>query len=143
MREEDERKSILILTGYIEQHKDTCRDENCPLKQKDKKKKKKKAWEKEDRNDGKKTIFLNPKFSFGKLAVFEDSVNKLLLVIDQIYSNGTTKFKTSTKIRLAYAFFLMERRNDKKKALKQLQYAETLKPSFDEQVISQFHVKTR
>lgn len=66
-------------------------------------------------------------------AAFEESVNKLLLVIDQIYSNGTKKFKISTKIRLAYAFFLMERRNDKKKALKQLKYAETLKPSFDQQ----------
>ena len=62
-------------------------------------------------------------------------MQNLLLVIDRAYSNGIKKFKTSTHLRLDYAFFLLERFDNKKKALEHLNYAETLKPTFDEQFL--------
>ena len=52
-----------------------------------------------------------------------------------MYSQGIKKFKKSVKLRIAFAFFLLERLNDKKKALEELSVAINLKPSFDEEFL--------
>jgi PAS domain S-box-containing protein len=52
-----------------------------------------------------------------------------------MYINGIKKFKNSCKLRISYAFFLLERISNKKKALDELVVAENLKPEFDEQFL--------
>lgn len=50
-----------------------------------------------------------------------------------MYINGLKKFPTCTKLRLSYAFFLMERmKNKRDKAYEQLEFSEKTKPTFDE-----------
>lgn len=66
---------------------------------------------------------------------FEDSLFKLVQVINKMYINGLKKFKRSAKLRIVYAFFLLERLNNKKKALEELSIAEELNPLFDEQFL--------
>jgi hypothetical protein len=56
-----------------------------------------------------------------------------LKVIDRIYLNGLKKFPKSAKLRLSYAFFLLEHMKNKLKALDQLNYASyNTKPALDE-----------
>ncbi len=57
------------------------------------------------------------------------------MVIYRLYFYGTKKFKFYVKLRISYAFFLLERLKDKKKALEQLSIAYNQNPSFDEEFL--------
>ena len=52
-----------------------------------------------------------------------------------MYQNGISKFSLSTTLRKNYSFFLMERMNNKKKALIELKNCEKYNPSFEEEFI--------
>ena len=56
----------------------------------------------------------------------------MLVVIDRMYSEYLKKFPKSAKLRFSYAFFLLERGKNKKKALEELNIAEKLNPGFEE-----------
>ena len=47
-----------------------------------------------------------------------------------MFINGLKKFPNSTKLRLSYAFFLLERLKNKNKSYEQLVLAEKGKPAF-------------
>jgi hypothetical protein len=52
-----------------------------------------------------------------------------------MYISGLKKFPDSTRLRLSYAFFLLERFKNKNKAYEQLVLAERGKPAFYQQFI--------
>lgn len=54
-------------------------------------------------------------------------------IIDRIYIGGIAKFKKNVKLRISYAFFLLEKLNHRKQSLEQLMIAEQLNPSFGDQ----------
>lgn len=127
-KQKHDKNSHLLLTGYIEKHKDFCMEEDCPLKMTKKK-----------RNLGMLNVQAEPDQQIAIKETFEhafhDSIQKLIQVLDRMYLNGIKKFKNSCKLRISYAFFLLERMNNKKKALEELIVAENLKPDFDEQFL--------
>ena len=95
-----------MLAGYIEKHKDFCMEEDCPLKMVKKKRQGNYHTTEQELHHVKEQAEL----------AFEDSINKLIQVLDRIYLNGIKKFKNSCKLRISYAFFLLERMLNKKKA---------------------------
>ena len=104
----------MLLIGYAEKHKEICQEEDCPLKVKRRKKASKQ----------------------GGLDQAEEFNQNLIKVIDRIYLNGLKKFPKSAKLRLSYAFFLLEFVKNKLKALEQLNYAfNYTKPAFDQQFL--------
>jgi len=54
---------------------------------------------------------------------------------ESLYRIGIQKFPTSTSLIIAYAFFLMERRQRIHEAIRELTSAEAFRPPFDEQFI--------
>ena len=66
---------------------------------------------------------------------FEESIEKLNHVINRMYIAGIKKFKRSAKLRIVYAFFLLERMDKKKQALEELSVAYKLNPHFDEEFL--------
>ncbi|EGR29894.1 PAS domain S-box family protein [Ichthyophthirius multifiliis] len=112
---EDQKKdknAYMLLIGYVEKHKETCQEEDCPLKQKRSKKRNQQETE------------------------MEETCRNLIKEIDRIFQNGLKKFPNCTKLRISYAFFLMERfKNKREKSFQQFKIAEKTKPSFDEQFI--------
>lgn len=104
------KRSYLLLVGYIQKHKEICPQPDCPLK-------------------------VNPKSKKMEKAEFKETIKQLIQVINILYEQGIKKFKSSVKLRVAYAFFLLERMNDKKRALEELSCAQNLKPSFDEEFL--------
>ena len=54
---------------------------------------------------------------------------------ENIYIKEISRYPNSTSLRLAYAMFLYERKNDKALALQQLTFAEKYNPLFDEEFI--------
>ncbi|KAL4460692.1 hypothetical protein ABPG72_017168 [Tetrahymena utriculariae] len=107
----NDRKSYMLLIGYVEKHKETCPEEDCPLKKK--------------------------KMRRGKQLdiEIEEVIKNLIRELGRLYQNGLRKFPTCTKLRLSYAFFLLERLKKKEEALAQFKISQTTKPTFDEQFI--------
>ena len=52
-----------------------------------------------------------------------------------MYTQALKKFPNDTSLRIAYAFFLLEKMQSKQQALQELSQAEQNKPPFDEQFI--------
>lgn len=65
----------------------------------------------------------------------EETCQNLIKELNRVYLNGIKKFPTSTKLRISYAFFLMERMKRKDLAYAQFELAEKTKPTFDEEFI--------
>ena len=69
----------------------------------------------------------------------DDTLNeKYALVIQllyRMYSNAIKKYPSNTSLRIAYAFFLLEKMQSKQQALQELAQVEQYKPPFDEQFI--------
>ncbi|EGR30164.1 PAS domain S-box family protein [Ichthyophthirius multifiliis] len=80
-----DKNAYMLLIGYVEKHKEICQEEDCPLKSK----KQKKIKQTEDE--------------------MEETIKNLIKELDRIYINGLKKFPTCTKLRISYAFFLLER----------------------------------
>jgi hypothetical protein len=106
-RQKTDNNAYLMLVGYIQKHKEICPEHDCPLKVT--------KPSQSDASDEKETII------------------RLIRVIERLYISGTKKFKKSVKLRISYAFFLLERLNMRKKALEELMIAETLDPNFEDQ----------
>ncbi|EAR82220.2 PAS domain S-box protein (macronuclear) [Tetrahymena thermophila SB210] len=106
-----DKNSYMLLIGYVEKHKETCTEEDCPLKRK--------------------------KMRRGKQLdiEIEEVIKNLIRELGRLYQNGLRKFPTCTKLRLSYAFFLLERLKKKEDALAQFKISLTTKPTFDEQFI--------
>jgi hypothetical protein len=106
-RQSKDKESYLMLSGYIQKHTEICPESDCPLKTSN-------HNETNTNSDHETTI-------------------RLIRVIERIYVAGTKKFKKSVKLRISYAFFLLERLNLRKKALEELMVADNLNPSFEDQ----------
>lgn len=106
-----DKDSYLVLVGYIQKHKLVCPNPLCPLK------------------------INNLKLVKSEEEESKSWMKKLLLTIEIIYEQGIRKFRNSARLRITFAFFLIERLNNKKKALEQLIVAETLNPNFEEEFL--------
>jgi len=111
------RNSAILLDGYIEIHKQSCNQDDCPLKQK---------------------VVKNNRFTKNLMSQDETLNEKYALLIQllyKMYSQGIKKFPNNTSLRIAYAFFLLEKMQSKQQALQELTSAEQNKPPFDEQFV--------
>lgn len=108
-RHEKDKESHLLLVGYIQKHQEICMESDCPLK-----------------TGNRKNV---------SLIDMEETIARLIKVIERLYISGIKKFKRSIRLRISYAFFLMEKLNLKKKALEQLSQAENFNPSFEEEFL--------
>jgi len=105
-----DKNANILLTGYVEKHKDTCDEEDCPLKVKRKKR-------------------------ASVSSEMDEMTLGLILVCDRMYQTGIKKFKNSAKLRINYAMFLLERMKKTKKAEMELTKAKELNPGFEDQFI--------
>ena len=87
--QENDRAAYILLLGYSEKHKETCQEEDCPLK----------------------VAGMDENADMAQLC------KSLILVIDRLYHLGLKKFPESTTLRISYAIFLLERLENKKKCL--------------------------
>lgn len=106
------KNSYVLLVGYIEKHKETCGNDDCPLKVASKKK--------------------NRKTQFAEI---EEQIKGLILELDKMFVNGLKKFPSSVELRIFYALFLYERRNNQTKALEEFQLSSQYKPALYQQFI--------
>ncbi len=103
---EQDRNNLIILKGYVYIFEETCSTKDCELKR----------YKKD--------------LEMGKV-----SVSNLLLHALFLYELGISKYPNCTSLRVAYAFFLLERFHNKRRAQMELVSAEKYQPSFDEQFI--------
>jgi len=68
-----------------------------------------------------------------------ETINEKYAVLAQLlykmYTDGVKKFPTNTSLRIAYAFFLIDRMQSKQQALQELLQAEQTEPNLEEQFI--------
>ena len=107
---QSDKNASILLTGYIEKHKDSCEEDDCPLK-----------------------ITKRRRLSTGGANQLDETILGLILVVDRMYQDGIKKFKTSVKLRLAFCVFLIERMKKTKKAEQELAKARELNPGFVDQ----------
>ena len=162
----NDRKSNILLKGYIYVHEESCTNSECPLKrylQEIEKNEKILVMDKNQTglnsgiaytNDpntkhnisGVNNSFIgNGSTTFGLMGgettMGVDSKNihdedlYLYQYVMTMYQNGISKFSLCTSLRINFSFFLMERMNNKKKALIELKNCEKYNPSFEEQFI--------
>ena len=105
-----DKNSYLLLIGYVQNHKEICLEVDCPLKS-------------------------NSKFKRNINSDFNAVILNLIQVVNKLYTKGIKHFKKAVTLRIAFAFFLLEKMNDKKSALEELTIAENLKPSFEEEFL--------
>lgn len=108
----------ILLDGYIEVHKQTCNQEDCPLRQKTVK---------------------NIRLAKNVMGTEDNNVSEryalLIQLLYKMYLQGIKKFPNTTSLRISYSFFLLERMQSKQQALQELTQAEQNRPPFDEQFI--------
>ncbi len=105
-KKDKERISNIRLKGYIYLHNEQCHIPDCPLEK----------YVKE-------------------LEKGKDIIAYLYQYAQYIFQQGISKFPYCTSLRMSYAFFLVERFNNKVKSLMELKIAEKYNPSFEEQFI--------
>jgi len=105
-KKDTERVSKIRLRGYIFLHNEQCSLADCPLEK----------YVKE-------------------LQSGKDIIAYLYQHAQNIFQIGISKFPYCTSLRMSYAFFLVERLNNRVKSLIELKTAEKYNPSFDEQFI--------
>ena len=154
-----DRKSNILLRGYIHVHEEHCTNKNCPLKKYlkeiDRKPESKNAnTDIQNTNAGNET-------NVHQTTNVMNTVNQATTIINannttntqnnnnehnetdlylyeyamEMYQNGISKFPSCTTLRINYSFFLMERMNNTKKALIELKNCEKYNPSFEEEFI--------
>ena len=158
-----DRKSNILLKGYIYLHEDYCTLAECPLK---------KYLKETERSEKGANMNMNMNVNCTQTGYCMESVNNLhtsgpvLTAIGagttllnsgnlssslgtvhneadvfltqyamSMYQNGISKFPSCTSLRMNYAFFLMERMNNSKKSLIELKNCEKYAPSFEEEFI--------
>jgi len=102
-----DKNASILLTGYIEKHKDTCEEEDCPLR-----------------------VTRKRRASTGGADQLDQMILGLILVVDRMYEAGMKKFKNSAKLRIAYCVFLIERKKNTKKAEQELARAKEMNLGF-------------
>lgn len=105
-KKDTERISKIRLRGYIFLHNEQCSLADCPLEK----------YVKE-------------------LELGKDIIAYLYQHAQYIFQLGISKFPYCTSLRMSYAFFLVERLNNRVKSLMELKTAEKYNPSFEEQFI--------
>ena len=105
-KKDTERKSKIRLRGFIYIHNEQCTLIDCPLKK----------YVKE-------------------LESGKDIIAYLYQHAQSMFQLGISKFPYCTSLRMSYAFFLVERMNNRVKSLMELKTAEKYSPSFEEQFI--------
>ncbi len=118
----EDRKSAIILKGYVYQHEDECPNKECQLK-------------------NYKILMTNTlkvkkeKKKFQSLSSAADNSQLLLEHAKTMYRTGLKKFPDSTALKIQYAFFLIERMNRKSEAFHEFNQASNFNPPFDEQFV--------
>ena len=113
------RNASIILNGFINEHEASCENLECPLKiylqnTQSKEKEKEKVRNKSINSD----------------------INSILISFaGKLYQEGLSKFKDCTALRISYAFYLLEKMNNKNMAVAEFVTAEKYSPPFDEQFI--------
>ena len=111
------RNSSIILNGFINEHESTCENPDCPLK----------AYLITSQNKEKEK---------NKNKIISNDANQLLISFaGKMYVEGLSKFQKSTSLRIAYAFFLLEKMSNKNMAIAEFVIAEKHSPPVDEQFI--------
>lgn len=105
-KKDKERVSKIRLLGYIYLHNQQCSLIDCPLEK----------YVKE-------------------LEAGKDIIAYLYQHAQYIFQLGISKFPYCTALRMSYAFFMVERLNNKVKSLMELKTAEKHGPTFEEQFI--------
>ncbi len=150
------RQSNILLKGYIYVHEETCTLLDCPLK---KYLKECEKYEKQNVNVngtatnvgidsvnnihqsnaltqiGGGTTLLNTGTSTNIGNMHNEADLYLFQYAMIMYQNGISKFPSCTTLRMNYSFFLMERMNNRKKALIELKNCDKYNPSFEEEFI--------
>ncbi|CAD8148074.1 unnamed protein product [Paramecium pentaurelia] len=112
---DSDRNSYMLLIGYIEKHKETCKQNDCYFKQR------RKTQNSEQLDDLKRG---------------------LIIELDKMFRLGLRKFWSSASLRIFYALFLMERRNNKNDAYLQFNLVSLKsKPKFFQQFITYRYMK--
>ncbi len=62
----------------------------------------------------------------------EDNMTQLIKQLERMYILGIKKYPISTKLRLSFAFFYLERTKNKKKAYEEFSNAEKTDPAFEQ-----------
>ncbi len=117
--QETSHNSAVLLDGYLEVHKQDCPEPECPLKRKNK-------------------VLHNNKIIRNLLSNDPNIKEKeaiIVYLVYQIYTQGMKKFSGNTTLRIAYAFFLLDKMHSKQQALQELIDVEQKNPSLDEQFI--------
>ena len=154
-----DRQSNILLKGYIYVHEETCTLSDCPLK---KYLKESEKYEKqsvsvnvngtatnvgmESVNNihqsgaaltqiGGGTTLLNTGTSTNIGSINNEADLYLYQYAMIMYQNGISKFPSCSTLRMNYSFFLMERMNNRKKALIELKNCDKYNPSFEEEFI--------
>ena len=150
------RQSNILLKGYIYVHEETCTLLDCPLK---KYLKECEKYEKQNVNVngtatnvgidsvnnihqsnaltqiGGGTTLLNTGTSTNIGSINNEADLYLYQYAMIMYQNGISKFPSCSTLRMNYSFFLMERMNNRKKALIELKNCDKYNPSFEEEFI--------
>lgn len=107
--QDEDKNTYMLMTGYIEKHKEICVEDDCPFKSKKKRHR--------------------------LISEKEDLTEKLLKQLERMYKLGIKKYPTCTRLRLSFAFFQLERLKNKNKAYEELTYAQKTDPTFEEEFI--------
>jgi len=118
-RKEMNRDVSVQLKGFIYNHEEKCTITNCPLK----------AYIQNVASSIKDT----KKKKQSKTA--QENFILLMRFANLLFTQGISKFPACTSLRIAYAFFLKERMNNRALAISELLAAEKIHPPFDEQFI--------
>jgi len=117
--QETSHNSAVLLDGYLEVHKQDCAEAECPLKRRNK-------------------VLHNNKIIRNLLSSDPNIKEKeaiIVYLVYQIYIQGLKKFSDNTTLRIAYAFFLLDKMHSKQQALQELSDVEQRNPPLDEQFI--------
>jgi hypothetical protein len=105
-KKDTDRDCKTLLKGYIQLYEETCTSDECALKK-----------------------------YLSCLKSGMDTIVFLYQHAELMYQNGISKFPNCTSLRIAYAFFLLERMNKKQQANLELNNAGKYSPLFEEQFI--------
>ena len=154
-----DRRSNILLKGYIALHEEYCTIMDCPLKKYLKEIEKTESFDNSNNKGGVNYTNYNTtqtdvggstmQFLGATTTIVNSTVNTssafgmvnneadlyLYQYAQEMYQNGISKFPYCTMLRINYAFFLMDKMKNSKKSLIELRNCEKYSPSFEEQFI--------
>ncbi|CAD8156622.1 unnamed protein product [Paramecium pentaurelia] len=115
-QQEKDRNSYMLLIGYIEKHKETCKYNDCYFK-----------------------------FSRRRNTELDmnDMIRGLIQELEKMFKDGIKKFPKSAELKIFYALFIMERKKNKEGAYKQFELIDDkCKPALYQQFIKYRYMKS-